>query len=403
MESTKALADETTVQDLGAAYPADRDWQPESIDVLGFIASIVRQWRFIVPVTLVFFALSVLRAFTIQPYYEGRASFMPPIREASPFGGTAVGPSQILALSGVGFGPGAAYLGFLRSRSVQDDVAQQLHVQEKFHLRDSEQARDFVASKAGFDVQTNGIITVTARDKSPEFATQITNAYLVALYKLNQRMSASAVSQRREFYDEEVKLARESLEKAEASLITTQERGGIIDPAGVNQVALSAQARLQSSIQASEVQLAGLLQSQTPESPEVVRLRSQIGQLRAQFAQQQSSSANAGARGLTAGGALPRLSLESTRSQREVREREAIYEALLRQADVSRLSETDPGPQLQVVDTAVVPLRKAGPSRRLIIFEGTLAGLFLSLLYAGSHRWVRRNYTMLRSRVLMGA
>ena len=212
-------------------------------------------------------------------------------------------------------------------------------------------------------------------------------------------MSAASVAQRSEFYNQELAQARNALEQAEANLIATQQRIGILEPNSTTQLAISTEARLQASIQAAEVQLAILRQSQTDSNPEVVRQLSQLSQLRAQLAQQQAAVSGASARADAGKGTLPQQSLESVRSGRAVREREAVYETLLRQSDVTRLSETDPGPLLQVIDTAIVPLRKAGPDRRFMIMAGTLLGLVAGILYAASRGAFLTTYTRLRSRM----
>ncbi len=398
MDSTHSVQPESVSTLKPDTRSGERDWAPTRVDLLGLLARVAVQWRIVFAVTAVFLVLSTLSALLLKPYYEAEATFLPPVRDTNPLNpiGSSLSPNSILAASGLGLTPGAAYLGLLRSRSVQDNVAHQLNVQEVFHLKNVEEARAFVARKAVFDVQTNGIVSVICRDGNPEFAAHLANAYLQALYKLNQRMSFASLQQRGEFYSQEVAQARGLLEKAEANLIGTQQRVGILEPASSAQVAISTEARLQSLIQAAEVQLTVLLQSQTENSPEVTRVRSQITQLRSQLLQQQSAVSGTHAGRGQAGGTLPQLTIESVRSVRAVREREAIYEALLRQSDVTRFSETDPGPQLQVIDEAVVPLRKAGPSRRLVVSVGTLGGVFLSLFYVSLQPFIKRGYSRFR-------
>ncbi len=376
------------------------DWAPVRLDLLGLLAKILVQWRTIASIAALFLVASSVFAKLSKNYYESFATFMPPAREAGPFGlSGGFSPGSVLAIGGLGINPGTAYLSLLYSRSVQDSVAQQLNVQSVYHLKDSQAARDFVANKTKFDVQPTGLIVVISRDESPQFAAKLANAYLEALYKLNQRMSAASIAQRSEFYGQEVAQAREALEKAEATLIATQQRIGILEPGSTTQVAISTEARLEASIQGAEVQLAILRQSQTDSSPEVVRQMSQIAQLRAQLAQQRAAVSGTNLRAETGKGSLPQQSLESVRSGREVREREAIYETLLRQSDATRLSETDPGPLLQVVDTAIVPLRKAGPNRKYIVVMATLFGLVVGILYAATRHFFVQTYTRLRDRM----
>jgi tyrosine-protein kinase Etk/Wzc len=376
------------------------EWEPKRFDMIAGVARILRRYRMIAAVTGVIALLALAYAMTRKPYFEGVATFMPPQRDASVFGAASGG----LFLGGGLFGAqqSAMYVGFLNSRSVQEDVVKRAHLMERFKIKDPDAARGMVASESKFDMQTNGVITVLIHDGEAQRAADIANAYLAALYDLNKRISQMSVTQRGEFYNDQVKAARVSLEAAETQLLANQEQGGILDPQGALQVSMSTEARLQASIQAAEVELSALTQGQTEQSPEVVRLRSRIGELRSQLAQQ-SSKPGQHVRGVQAGGAIPRLSIEAMRRRRDVQEREAIYEALLRQADYTKLNAEDPGPQLQVIDSAVTNKYKAGPNRARIVIIGMFVGLTLSCLWAAAEPTLRANYARLRVATQAGA
>ena len=67
--------------------------------------------------------------------------------------------------------------------------------------------------------------------------------------------------------------------------------------------------------------------------------------------------------------------------EREVKLRESVYNALVGQYEKARLAASDPGPQLQVVDHAVVPERKSGPPRTLIVVGGVFLGLIFGVAW----------------------
>jgi tyrosine-protein kinase Etk/Wzc len=390
--ATTVLTDTSRISD---------EWAPKRFDLISSLVRIVRRYRMIAAVTLVFAVLAGAYAFTRKPVFQGRSTFLPPQRDASLLGGLGGGG---LLLGGGLFGAqqSAMYIGFLNSRSVQEDVVQRAHLMDRFHVQDADAARGMLAGKSKFDMETNGVITILIKDGDPQRAADIANAYLGALYDLNKRISQTTVAQRGEFYNDEVSAARASLEAAEAKLVSNQEQGGILDPAGMLQVSLSTAARLQASIQSAEVELSALLQSQTEQSPEVVRLRSRVGELRAQLAAQQSSKTGQHGHGVEAGGAIPRLSIEAGRRKRDVMEREAVYEAILRQADYTRLSSEDPGPQLQIIDRAVTPKSRSGPNRPLIILAGVLLGFIVSIVWAVAEPILRTSYDRLLTELKAG-
>ncbi len=356
------------------------DWTPVRFDGFQFLLRILRQWKFIAVCTVLAALLSLTYALSRKPFYTAKASFLPPERDLATSGPaiTFFAPSL----------QNATFLGFLQSSTVLHDVVNRLDLVEVYHAPDADAAAAILSGNSKPDVAQNGIVSIEAQADTPQLAADIANAYLQAVHDLTQKMSEESLSQRVSFYTGQLQQSRRSLEQAEAELQANQERGGILDPTGSTQLAISNQARLLTAIQQAQVQLSSLRQSNTESSPEVVRARSQLDELRSQLAQQSAKSGTA-ARGLQAGGALPGLTIEASRRVRDVREREAVYEALLKQTELTQMNETDPGPQLQVIDRARVPRRKAGPGRMKYLLIGTAAGFFLSFLWAAAGGWIR--------------
>lgn len=77
----------------------------------------------------------------------------------------------------------------------------------------------------------------------------------------------------------------------------------------------------------------------------------------------------------------PKLTLEEIRLMREVEINNALYVELTKQLEFARISEAETMPILNVLDYAVPPERKSGPSRAMIVATGLLAGLALTVLY----------------------
>ena len=373
--------------------PHAEDWTPVRFDAFRFLVRIVRRWRFIAGITLCTALLGLAYALTRKPYFEARASFLPPAHDASS------SPMSAFNL----FGPSlqaATYMGFLKSSTVQQDVAKRLRLDSVYKVRDVETAGAIVGGFSKFDATQEGIVTIKAQASTPRLAADIANAYLLAVHDLTQHMAEQSLSERAIFYAKQLKQSRQALEQSEASLQANQEKGGIFDSGSAAQVSVSAQARLQAAIQAAQVQLSSLLQSNTEASPAVIRARSEVAELRSQLAQQSGSTRRNG-RGIEAGGALPGLAIEATRRTREVREREAVYEALLRQTEINHMGQEDPGPELQVIDMATPPQRKAGPGRMRYLVGGTLAGFLLAVFWAAAATWLARMAGKLRMAMQM--
>lgn len=322
------------------------------------------------------FLLGLIVVLVWKPYYTSEAVFLPPKSDVVP----TAGASSLLL-----FGSDETsdtYFGMLGSRTVADHVIDKLGLVSEFHAKDQSNARVILASSSKFRLNKNTMITVQVNASTGKLASDIANAYLDALYDLNGQMVDSASAHRRIFFDQQLQEQKQELSKAEVELKATQERTGIVLPAGEAQAGITATAQLQSQINEAETRLAGLRVAATEKNPEVVQLRTQIDQLRSQLAHQQASGAPNGTKaGLTPQGRLPEFTLEYAQKQHEVQLRQAVYDALVQQYEKARLASLDPGPQLQIVDRAVVPNRKSGPPRKLILLAGIAGGFLFGVFY----------------------
>ena len=215
-------------------------------------------------------------------------------------------------------------------------------------------------------------------------------------------MIESASSHRRAFFEAQLAVQKDALAAAEVELKNSQERSGLVSPAGEAAAGISATASLQAQVNAAEARLAELEVGGTEQNPEVVQARTLVGELRAQLARQQADSAAHGA-GIASNKRLPGLALEYAQKEREVKLREAVYDSLVQQYEKARLSSIDPGPQLQVVDRAVEPEHKAGPNRRLIAGAGLVLGLVAGLAWLLLVDPIQRAMAALRSTPASGA
>jgi uncharacterized protein involved in exopolysaccharide biosynthesis len=86
---------------------------------------------------------------------------------------------------------------------------------------------------------------------------------------------------------------------------------------------------------------------------------------------------------------VPALALEYVRKQREVKYREILFELIAKQYESARLDESREAPLLQIVDRAVIPDKKSGPPRILILIGSCLLGAFLGVGWVTLKGFVR--------------
>jgi tyrosine-protein kinase Etk/Wzc len=120
-----------------------------------------------------------------------------------------------------------------------------------------------------------------------------------------------------------------------------------------------------------------LKQAATNQNPEVIRLQTEIDGLEQQLQRlQNDSGTRQSGNVLPATARVPALALEYIRKQREVKYREILFELIAKQYETARLDESREAPLLQIVDRAVIPDKKSGPPRTLILIGSCLLGAF---------------------------
>ena len=351
------------------------------INLRNVATRVFRGYKTILTLAFAGLALSVVLALLLPKTYRAEAVFQPPTTP------DAVPASALLVRQD----PSDLYLGLLGSRSVADSVIDQVHLKDIYHVNYYADARVRLGKQVKFDVSKNTLISISVETTDPQLSTNIANAYLDALYKLKGSMSASASAHRSQFFREQLDAEREQLAQAEADMQTVQEKTGLILPESEAAAGLSNTARLQSTLQDAQTRLSALLVSSTDQNPEVVQIR-----------RQQTSATGSPATGIPSGARLPGLMLDYVRKQRELKERETLYDSLVQQYEKARLASLDPGPQLEVVDRAIHPERKSGPPRTLIVLIGTLLGALIGLLwvlFSGSIPRTKPGYMAVDSQV----
>ena len=338
------------------------------------VRRVIRARRALLVFTLAGCMLGVVIALTWPHWYEAQAVFLPP---ESPETGIPTQSSLLLKQD-----PSDMYLGMLSSRSVGDFVIDHVGLMNVYHAKTRSDARVALLRNSKFLLSKNKLISVTITAQQPKLAADIANSYLDALYHLNGTMVASASEHRREFFEEQLESQKNSLSESELELKKAEEETGIVLPEGEAQAGLRATADLQANINAAEARLSAIQVGATDQNPRVIEARAQIAELKAQLLRQQANSkARSPGTGLASSADLPRLELEYLRKMRDVKLRELIYNSLTQSYEKARIGSLDPGPQLQIVDRAVIPERKAGPPRKWIIVGGAVIGFFVGLCY----------------------
>jgi uncharacterized protein involved in exopolysaccharide biosynthesis len=182
------------------------------------------------------------------------------------------------------------------------------------------------------------------------------------------------------FFGQQLEKEKDNLENAEVEQKKSEEQSGLIAPSGQTESEIRTIADTQAQIALRQVQLAALHQSATEQNPDVIRLESEIDDLRNQLARLQSGSGH-GTIAPIPTSKVPELQLDYVRKEREVKYHEALFDMLSKQYEAARLDEAREATVVQVLDPASYPDSKSSPKRALIMLGGLLLGLIMGSVW----------------------
>ncbi len=352
--------------------------------VLAMLLILLRNLRLITVITFFALVLGASTAFLMTPVFTASATILPPQAPQST-ASVLVGPIGPFAGFGSGAGnllrnPPDMYVGILQSRTVADDVIEKFGLQSRWRLKSLEDARKALKAHVQFEVAKDGLIEINVEEHDPELASDLANAFVDELYRLNSELAVTEAVQRRSFFDQQLTQEKRVLDVAEDNLKKTQEKTGLIALSGQETQAIRTIAEIRAAISTREVEMQAMRTFATDRNPNFNRLQREIDALQQQLIDlQNSQDMMPGDIGL-ATGRLPAGALEYLRRLREVRYHESLFEFLSKQYEAGRIDEAKAAPIIQVVDRAAPPDRRSGPPRMLMTVGFGAIGFFIACL-----------------------
>lgn len=363
------------LEQTGASVP-----KPEPV---GPVRLAIRNRRLIAVVALAAAFIAGGIAFLLPPSYLATTRLLPPQQNqslASMFlGSQAAMPLAMMAQKDFGLkNPVDLYIGLLNSRSVQDGLIEQFQLSADYRLVRASELRYELARRTRIQVTKEGLIAVSVEDRDPQRAADLANGYGEQLRRITQRLAISEAGQRRQFFDLQVQQARDDVNQAESLFTVVQQRTGILEVDAQAKALIDTAASLRGEIASGEVRLRALRSFGTDRNPDVLQQQAQLSGWRRQLAELESKQS--GDPAFSKGHAPVELK-EYLRAMRELRYRESILEALLREAEIAKLDEAKEATVIQVVDVAVPPDGRSSPQRAAIVFFSTLSSVMTTICF----------------------
>jgi uncharacterized protein involved in exopolysaccharide biosynthesis len=354
----------------------------EEINLLDLLLVIAKRKGLIIKITFGVAIITAIISLILTPIYKAETKILPPQTSggglASQLISQMAGGLDISALGGKT--PADLYIGMLSSNTVVDKIISRFNIMQEEGFNYKEDARNFVLKNItnfSYD-KKSGIITIAVQDKDPKRAADIANAFVEELKNLNKGLAITEASQRRLYYEEQLKDTKDALIKAENEMKAFQEKTGALKIDEQAKAIIGGIADLKAKVAAKEVELKVLRSFATPQNPDYQRVEEELKALRNELKKLEANE-KGGHDPIMPTGRIPSVGLEYFRKLREVKFNETLYELLLKQYELAKLDEARDAVLIQVIDKATPPDKRFKPKRGLMVIIATFSALFISI------------------------
>ncbi|MFZ6016341.1 MAG: GumC family protein [Nitrospirota bacterium] len=363
----------------------------DEINLLDYLIVLLKRKRLIIGITLGAAIITAIISLIMPPIYRAETKILPPQQSSSsmaPFMSQFGGAADLGSAHGVPIPipvpviktPNDLYIRLLKSRPVLDNIIDRFNLMGLYKTESREDARRSIANALKpKDDKKSGIITIWVEDKDPKRAADMANAFVEELKNLNKGLAVTEASQRRLFFEEQLKDVKESLIKAEESLKGFQERTGAIKIDEQARAVIGGIANLRAQIVAREVGLKVMRTYATPHNPDLQRAEEELRGLKIELSKLEAKGGGRNPDPLMPTGRIPGVGTEYVRKLRDFKYNEALYEILLKQFEAAKLDEAKDAAIIQVIEKAIPPEKRAKPKRGQMVMIAMVTGFFISV------------------------
>ena len=365
-------------------------------------------WRrriFIVAVAFLGGLVTMIGTLVVTPIYRSQSTFMPMEAEQGGLRSQLMGMAGSLGgLGGImGTSQGGArdkFLAVLNSRTLTEDIINDLDlmpliyasmwdVEKKEWKSEPPQMEPTVelmkTSIVEIKLSENNLISVAARFADPSWAARIANAYVDGLARHLKEGSFTLAKKNRLFLEERLLEAEKQMVTAAMKLEEFQANHKLVDLTAEIKIALEATAKLRAEILLRETNMSvikGASSTQNPRYRELQREKAELTkQLHGITGNYKSEKEKEGNGAFFSFPQLTGLQRQYAHVKRNVLFAEKLNALLIEQLEMAKIDEVRSDVSFQVIDRAVIPIKRVWPARTFSTILGFLISFILALAY----------------------
>jgi len=381
----------------------------DGISPLDYLIELLKRKKLILIITFAVAVIAAVISLRMPEIYRAETRLLQPKNKTPSMASMLL--SQFDSVAGAGGGSNALYVSLLYSRSILGGVVKRFNLIELYGVETEADARERLKNNifANYS-RASGIIKLTVEDIDPEVAADLANAFVEELRKLTKRLATTEAAQRRIFFGEQLKDAKELLIKAEEEMANFQAQTGILKIDEQARAVIEAISRIKAKIADKEVQLTTMRTYSTSNNPDLQIIEGELSGLKVELgklSKGQDEEHGSITPVTTVMSTMPTMSITSTisrtqttpkrptatmstekmpgvsteyiRKLRELKYSESLYKIFLKQYEAAKLDEARDILLVQVLDRAIPPDKRASPKRTRIVIIGAFLGFIFSI------------------------
>jgi capsule polysaccharide export protein KpsE/RkpR len=381
------------VQEVEAASPPSETATVKASNVFALTEVLWERRRLFLRVTVSALLASTILVFLIPRKYDATTSIMPPDSMSdsgmmfAALAGSKASP-ELASLASTLIGAkttGATFVALLSSRSVQEGIVNRFHLQTVYWVRHKEDARRVLKERTNIDEdRKSGVIAITVRDRSPERARDMAQAYVEELNRLVAQVATSSARRKRIFIEQRLASVKTDLEDAEKQFSEFASKNTVLDVKEQAKAMVESAAVLQGQFIAAQSELQGLEQVYSQNNVRVRAAHARVEELKSQLQKIDGNNSSLLSDGTQTDQPypsirqLPLLGVTWADLYRRVKTQETVFELLTQQYEMARIEEAKEIPSVNVIDPAELPESKAFPPRILLVTAMIAASLTIA-------------------------
>ena len=196
----------------------------DEINFIDLLIVLAKHKVMIISVTFVAVLIALGISLLLPNIYTGTAKILPPQQNQSSASALLGQLGGLAGLAGGAMGiksPADLYIAMLKSRTLNETIVKRFNLQQVYEAKTLTDTLKVLENNSTITAGKDGVITVEVNDREPKRAADLANTFIEELAKLMQNFALTDASQKRAFFEQQMKQAKDKLTDAEIHMDRT--------------------------------------------------------------------------------------------------------------------------------------------------------------------------------------